>query len=248
MEEPSDPTANARRLARRELPRRFYKAVAVVPHAGGFAVTLDDRLAKTPGGKPLAVPQRALADTLAAEWALQAETIDPATMPLTRLVNAAFDRVAGDMAAVRAEIVRYAGSDLICYRAASPAGLVAAQERQWAPLVAWAAEAFGVRLRLATGVVHVAQDRHLAEAVAKAVAPLDALTLAAVNLAMTLTGSAIIALAVTKGRLAPDAAWAAAHVDEDWQISQWGADETALAVRAARRRDFDAAARVLAAQ
>jgi chaperone required for assembly of F1-ATPase len=209
-------------------------------------VALDGRIAKTPGKKPLAVAPRGVAEALAGEWRAQAGTIDPATMPLTRLINAALDRVAAEMAGVRAEIVKYAGSDLICYRAETPAKLIAAQDAAWSPLVAWAKDALRVRLRLATGVVHVPQDAAVGEAVAAAVAPLDALNLAALHLAMTLTGSAIIALALARGRLTPDQAWAAAHIDEDWQMAQWGTDPTALAARAARRRDFDAAALVLA--
>jgi chaperone required for assembly of F1-ATPase len=154
--------------------------------------------------------------------------------------------VLGEMAAVRAEIVKYAESDLICYRAERPASLVRAQDSQWSPLVAWAEQALGVRLHVATGVVHVPQDRAVGAAVAAAIAALAPLRLAALHLATSLTGSALIALALQWGRLTPDAAWSAAHVDEDRQMSEWGTDAMALAARTARRRDFDAAALVLA--
>jgi chaperone required for assembly of F1-ATPase len=149
------------------------------------------------------------------------------------------------MAAVRADIVKYAGTDLLCYRAEGPAALVAAQDALWSPLVAWVENRLGVRLKLAAGVAHVAQDPRMAEAVAATAASYAPLRLAALHLATTLTGSAMIALALAEARLASDAAWAAAQVDEDWQMAQWGADDLALAARANRRRDFDAAAMVL---
>lgn len=246
MSEASDPMIAAQRLAWRELPKRFYKGVSVAPAEGGFEVRLDGRIVRTPGKNRLVLPTARLADAVAAEWAAQAEVIDPARMPQTRLANVALDRVAADMAAVRTDIVKYAGSDLICYRADAPAGLAAAQDAAWSPVVEWAREALGARLRLAAGVVHVPQEPSVAEAVSKAVAALSPLVLAALHVATSLTGSATIALALLHRRLTPDEAWAAAHVDEDWQITQWGADEMALAARAHRRRDFDAAATVLA--
>ena len=245
MSDKPNPIATAQRLARPEPPRRFYKTAAAGPHAAGFAVLLDGKAALTPARKPLAVADRRVAEALAAEWEAQGERLDPAAMPLTRIVNAAIDRVAGETDAVRAEIVKYAGTDLICYRAEGPASLVAAQAAAWDPLIAWAQEALGVRLTLAEGIVHVAQDESALVAVDAALQPLDALSLAALSTITALTGSAVIALAVLKGRLKVDEAWAAAHVDEDWQLAHWGTDEAALARRAARRREIDAARLIL---
>src|SRR5262249_26722525 len=155
-------------------------------------------------------------------------------MPLTRIVNAAIDRVAAEMAGVRGEIVNYSSSDLVCYRADGPAGLVAAQDQAWAPILDFAREALGVRFMLVEGVVHVTQPSEALAAVERVVAPLDPLALAAVHTVTTLTGSALIALALTRGLVTAEAAWAAAHVDEDWQMSQWGEDQLALQRRAAR--------------
>ena len=186
-----------------------------------------------------------MAEALAAEWQGQGERIDPATMPLTRIANSAIDRVAGEMAPVRAEIVKYAGSDLVCYRGEGPASLVAAQEAAWDPVLAWAREALGARFVLAEGIIAVEQPAESLAAVDTALAGLDPLRLAAVHVVTTLTGSALIALAVLNGALGPEEAWAAAHVDEDWQMEQWGRDEMALARRAARWRDMQAAALIL---
>jgi chaperone required for assembly of F1-ATPase len=233
------------RIGRAPPPKRFYEAATAGPHEAGFAVHLDGRVAKTPAGKPLAVARQEIAAALAAEWAGQGETLDPAAMPLTRLVNSALDGVADEMEAVRADIVRHAGSDLLCYRADGPEGLVARQEEMWAPLLAFAREALGARLKLAEGIMHVEQDEATLDAIARALSGYDALSLAALHTVTTLTGSAVIALAVAHGRASPEDAWAAAHVDEDWQMCQWGYDEEALARREKRWREMQAAGLVL---
>jgi chaperone required for assembly of F1-ATPase len=242
-EDARDPMEAAR--SGRALPKRFYKAAAALPVDGRFAVALDGRIARTPAGKRLAVERLELATALAAEWEAQGETIDPASMPLTRILNAALDRVVGEMAAVRADIVAYAGSDLICYRADEPEGLIDAQNAAWEPMIRWAQEALGVRLNLAEGVMPVAQSPDALAAIASAVEGYDAVALAALHIATTLTGSAILALALARGRLSLAETWDAAHVDEDWQMSLWGVDEIAMARRGERFRDLEAAAFIL---
>ena len=174
-DEPSAPVAGAPRPARRELPRRFYEAAAVTPVGDGFGLTLDGKQAKTPGRNPLVVAESAVAQALAAEWGRQGERIDPATMPLTRIVHSAIDRVAGEMEPVKAEIVKYAGSDLVCYRGEGPESLVAAQEAAWGPVLAWAREALGARFVLAEGIIAVEQPAESLAAVASALADLDPL-------------------------------------------------------------------------
>ena len=188
-----------------------------------------------------------MAEALAAEWGGQGEGIDPATMPLTRIVNAAIDRVADEIAAVRAEILQYAGSDLICYRAEAPEALAATQAMVWDPLVSWAREALGAHLTLAAGVVHVAQPEAVRIAIGRAVTPFDALRLAALSTVTTLTGSAVIALAVARGRLSAEEAWTAALVDEEWEMGQWGRDDAATLARAFRWREMAAAGLILGA-
>lgn len=246
-DKPVDPMESARRGQRPEQARRFYKKAGAGPHENGFALFLDGKMVKTPGRKPLAVANRAIAEALAAEWDEQGERIDPFTMPVTRIVNAAIDRIGGEMAAVRAEIVKYAGTDLVCYRAEAPPSLVGAQDAAWSPLVAWAREALGARFVLATGVVPVRQDDGALAAIARAVAPFNVLPLAALSAVTTLTGSAVIALALARGRLSAEEAWSAAHVDEDWQMSQWGRDEAAILARAFRWREMAASALILQA-
>jgi chaperone required for assembly of F1-ATPase len=248
MSEPKNPAGDAPRLRRPELPRRFYKHAAAAPHESGLALFLDGKVVKTPGRRALVVTSATVAEALADEWERQGDRIDPSTMPLTRIVNAAIDHVAEATQAVRAEIVKYAGSDLICYRAEAPPRLVAAQNAAWDPLVVWAREALGAPLMLAAGVMHVPQPDVASAAIARAVAVYGGLELAALSTVTTVTGSAVIALAVARGRLTAVEAWAAALVDEEWQISQWGRDELAMAARELRWREFEAAALILSTE
>lgn len=243
----SDPISTARRLSRPELPARFYKEATIAANAAGFVVQLDGKTARTPAKNPLAVPTEALAALLAVEWAGQGERIDPATMPMTRIVNAAIDRVANEMPAVRADIVAFAGSDLVSYRAEEPDELIAREAAAWSPLIAWARSALGARFDTVAGVIHRAQHPGTLGAVDRALVGSGPFELAAIHTMTTLTGSAVIALAVAHGRLTAEAAWEAAHVDEDWQMSRWGQDAMAIRRRAARWREMEAAALILKA-
>jgi chaperone required for assembly of F1-ATPase len=228
------------------LPKRFYQEVAVRDEAQGRAsILLDGKPVRTPGKALLILPNREVAEAIAEEWRGQKGEIDPETMPLTRLSNSVIDGVAGREAEVIADIIGYAGSDLICYRAAGPDKLVALQELHWEPIAVWSKSDLGAPLRLAAGVMHVAQAPASLEMIRRRLAGLDAWSLTALHVMTGLTGSVLLALAVALGRLTPEEAWAAAHVDEDFQISQWGEDEEAVQRRDRRWRDFAAAARLL---
>jgi chaperone required for assembly of F1-ATPase len=242
------PTANpieaVRRLTRPALPRRFYGQANVAKDAEAYAVRLDDKAVRTPARRILAAPTLALAQAIAAEWQAQREVIDPATMPLTRLANVVIDGVADRLQPVADEIAKYAASDLLFYRAATPSELVERQQRHWDPVLAWAAEALGVRFATREGVVHVAQSEE-AMAALRAAIPGEAWSLGALHTATTLMGSALLALALARRRLSIEEAWRAAHVDEDWNMEQWGRDALALERRAFRFAELQAAAIVL---
>ena len=227
------------------LPKRFYERVDVENRDGGFALLLDDKPVRTPVKAQLLLPSRALAYAVADEWRGQGERIDPATMPLTRLANSAIDGVAGREQAVISDILAYAGSDLLCYGADGPDGLVEAQRSHWDPVIAWAKSSLGAPLVRSEGVVHVAQPQASLDRLKEVIEDRDPFSLAALHVMTAITGSALLALAVAGGQMTPDEAWKAAHVDEDWQVSQWGEDAEAAARRAARRHDFAAAARLL---
>ena len=242
-----NPMRAARSNMRAEPVRRFYGEVGVREDDGLHVLTLDGRDALTPGRNRLAAASRPLMERVAEEWARQGEALDPADMPVTRLLNAAIDGVSRTMEKTRAEIVAYAGSDLLCYRAEAPESLAERQRLAFDPVLDWAAEVLGARFRLAAGVMHVAQAPEALAAVRSALAAYDdPAALAGLSVATTLTGSALLALAVARGFLTPGEAWAATHVDEDFQNELWGVDEEAQARRAARWREFEAAASAIA--
>jgi chaperone required for assembly of F1-ATPase len=240
----ANPIEAVRRMARPALPRRFYAQANAAKEADGYAVRLDDKAVRTPAHRTLATPTLALAQAIAAEWDAQRKVIDPATMPLTRLANAIIDGVADRLRPVADEIVKYAASDLLFYRAATPAELVQRQQRHWDPVLAWAAEVLGARLAKSEGVIHVAQSEQAMAAIRAAI-PVEPWSLGALHAATTLTGSALLALALAQRRLSIEEAWQAAHVDEDWNMEQWGRDALALENRAARFAELQAAATVL---
>ena len=228
------------------LPKRFYANAAAGPEAaGGYPILLDGRSAKTPGRCLLQLPTRALGEAIAAEWQAQTEAINPALMPLTRLANTAIDGVSGRETDVRLDIVKYSGSDLLCYRAESSEGLVRRQAELWDAVLAWAQTRLGVAFLTASGMMPVQQPLTVTAAFADAVRPLTAFQLTCLHVMTTLTGSAVLALAVLEGQLTAEVAWAAAHVDEDWQIARWGGDAEAETRRARRWTEMQAASRML---
>ncbi|RTL50206.1 MAG: ATPase [Bradyrhizobiaceae bacterium] len=243
---PLDPQEASRKSSRTPLRKRFYEKAAVSETPDGFAVTLDGKPVRTPGRNLLAAPVRAIADTIAAEWNAQGEQIDPMSMPMTRLANSTVDGVSGNTGAVADDIAKYFGSDLLFYRASFPEGLIARQAEHWDPVLRWAADDLGAHFILGEGVMHVAQPDP-AIAAARAALPDDAWRLAAMHVITSLTGSALLALALKHGARSHDQVWAAGHVDEDWNSQQWGEDEEVAQRRASRRRDFEAAAQVLKA-
>jgi chaperone required for assembly of F1-ATPase len=243
---PLDPEEAVRRATRTPRRKRFYAKAGVVESDGGFAVTLDDKPIRTPSGHQVVAPTRDIADAIAAEWEAQRETIDPRTMPLTRLANSVVDAVVDRVDAVTDDVAKYFQSDLLFYRAGHPDALVAREAAHWDPPLFWAADALGAHFILAEGIVHIRQPVS-AVAAARAALPTDPWSIAALHVVTTLTGSALLALALMRGVIDQDQVWAAAHVDEDWNAEKWGVDEEVAARRAARLVDFRAAASVLRA-
>lgn len=242
--EPLDATEAARRAARPQLRRKFYQSVEIAETNDGFVLLLDGRSVRTPAGNLLKLPVRGLGEAVAAEWTAQIEVIDPYSMPLTRLANTIIDGVARQPAPVAEEVKKYLGSDLLYYRADRPAGLVERQSAAWDPILEWAHAQFGARFVLSEGIVFADQPDQSLRRTAEAI-PEDPWRLGAVHVMTTLTGSALIALAVLRGRLNLEEAWKAAHIDEDWNMEQWGQDDLALERRTFRFADMKAAATVV---
>jgi chaperone required for assembly of F1-ATPase len=240
----ANPMEAARRSSRAVQRKRFYADAGVGEADGGYTVTLDGKPTKTPSGRTVIVPARALAEMIAAEWNAQGEFIEPLTMPLTRFANSVVQGVVDQAEAVRDDVAKYFASDLLFYRAGHPEGLVAREATHWDPVLFWARDALGAHFMLAEGVMHVRQP-DAAIAAARGALPGDPWMIAALHVITGLTGSALLALALFHGVINPDQVWAAAHVDEDWNVEKWGVDDEVAARKAAKLVDFNAVAAAL---
>lgn len=222
--------------------KRFYKEVSVAPDKG---VLLDGRPVRTPMRATLTLPNAALAEAVAGEWRAQGEEIDPRSMPLTGLANAAIDHVAADAAGFADNLAAYAESDLLCYRADDQPDLAKRQDAVWNPILDWARGRYDVSFTLVAGIMHQPQPPETIARLKEAVFARDAFALAALSPTVTISGSLIIALAIAEGALEPMAGFDAAHLDELWQAELWGEDALAVQAREARRHDFMVGVRML---
>jgi chaperone required for assembly of F1-ATPase len=214
--------------------KRFWTTTSVVPEADGYGIRLDARAVKTPAKQPLIVPTVAMAEAIAGEWQAQMGRVNPETMPFTRSANSAIDKVTPQFDAVVNLTAAYGASDLLCYRAEGPVELIGLQARKWDPQLVWAQRTYEVELRVTTGIMPIAQPGATVARLHAEVARLTPFQLTAFHDLVALTGSLVLALAVTQGRLTADQAWSLSRVDEDWQISLWGCDEDAAALAAFR--------------
>ncbi len=225
--------------------KRVYKAVTVAEAENGFAVLLDGKTVKSPARRNLCLPNRALAEAVAAEWDAQAEAVDPRSMPLMSLVATTADRVETQRDYVIKTIADYAGSDMLCYRAEEPADLVLRQVESWDPLLDWAADALGARLRVTTGIMPIQQDGAALGAIKGVVAGYEALAMTALHEMTAISGSVVIGLAIAEGHIGAEAGVDAAQLDETFQIEQNGEDEEAMERLAGLRTDLLVAAEFL---
>jgi chaperone required for assembly of F1-ATPase len=226
--------------------KRFWKQATAEAVGGGYTVLLDGRGVKTPARTPLVVPSLALAQALAVEWDAQEGVVNPATMPLTRMANSALDKVAPQFAEVADMLAAYGGHDLLCYRATGPQTLVDRQIAAWTPLLDWAAQSLDAALKVTEGIVPIEQTAASQASLTARVHALSAFELAAFHDLVTITGSLVLALAVTDGRLTLTEAWALARIDEDWQAEVWGSDEDAAENARLKQSALDSAGRFLA--
>jgi chaperone required for assembly of F1-ATPase len=221
------------------LPKKFYK---LATYENGLL--LDGRVAKTPARNPLIAPSQFIGETLAFEWNAQESVINPAKMPLTRLLNSIIDGVLPNPQPTKDEIVKFAGSDLICYRDNSLAEYEALQAAAWDKILLQLRTEIKAEFKTTQAVSFIEQPLVAVKAFETAL-PQDGFKIGAMNVITTLTGSAFIAFALFKGWLSQDEAWKAAHIDEDFQISKWGQDFEAQERRAFRFKDFEAAVLLL---
>ncbi len=237
--------AQARAAMAIEMPKRFYKLVETKKAGDGFQVLLDGRPAKTPAKSPYLLPHEGIAVDMAVEWNAQKTHIVSAKMPLTRLVNSAMDNVGQNRAGVIDEIVGYAETDMLFYRVDSPAELVNLQKAAWDPVLEQFAGEMSAIFTLTDGITHVKQPTQSVSIIRQDIENADEFTLAAMATLTNLTGSVLLPAAFRLGWIDQAALQHAAHVDEDWQISQWGPDDEAEARRAFREHEMAVACRLI---
>ncbi|HEY5721168.1 MAG TPA: ATP12 family protein [Allosphingosinicella sp.] len=225
--------------------KRFYKEVSAARSGSGWSILLDGRPVRTPARNPLDLPTESLAEAVAEEWRAQGDKVDPRSMPLTGLANAAIDRVAPDPRAFARSLALYGESDLLCYRAEGPRPLAERQAEAWDPPLAWARRRFDSEFEVTEGIIHRAQPDSTLDRLGRAVAARDPFALAAMSPLVTISGSLVIALALAEGEIGLDEAWKAATIDEAWQAEKWGEDALAASALEARRAEFEAAWRFL---
>ena len=218
--------------------KRFWKNVVVEATTDGFVVALDGRQIKTPAGLLVALPTRAAAELVAAEWAPSDAPIDPEQMPATRWANSSLDKVSVAMEAVADMLAEYGGSDLLCYRAEAPVPLIERQATLWDQPLKWAETTLNAPLQVTSGIIPVDQPNHSLQNLRNELGRFDAFELAAIHDLVVISGSLILALAVIHGEISADHAWECARVDENWQIEQWGEDEEAATSAAAKRESL----------
>ncbi|MCC6863334.1 MAG: ATPase [Rhodobacteraceae bacterium] len=218
--------------------KRFWKKALVEAVEGGFTIRLDRGFVKTPAKALFVVPTRGLADAIAAEWEAQSGLVKPETMPFTRFANSALDKIVPQFDAVVDMLAAYGSTDLLCYRAIGPDALVERQALAWDPLLDWSAQALDAPLVSSAGVMYLAQQSESLERLHGLVADLDPFQLAAFHDLVSISGSLVLAFAVTRGRLTASEAWALSRIDEAWQVEQWGEDEEAAAFEAVREADL----------
>jgi chaperone required for assembly of F1-ATPase len=228
--------------------KRFYKETAVDLGDGGHRILLDGKPMRTPAKAVLVVPTRALAEAIAAEWGAVPDKADinVSHLPLTRLAATGLDRVTSQRARVIEDTAKYAGSDMLCYRASEPETLVKRQQAIWQPLLDWADARYGARLVIVEGLAFVEQPAVAVARLGEAVATHSDLGLSALYNLTHISGSLIVALAVAEGHLAAADAFAAAQLDELYQIERWGEDPIATKRHEGIRHDIEAGARFLA--
>jgi chaperone required for assembly of F1-ATPase len=208
-------------------PKRFYSAVSVAPMNGGFTVMLDGRTLRGPKGTPTVLPTQALADEVAGEWAGQGEHLQLAAMHATRLANTAIESIPQAREATAQAIADYAASDLLCYFALQPAGLVARQTERWGPILDRAEAELGLRLVRAAGIVHQAQPPETLAKVKAIALAADDFGLTGLAFGAALFGSAVVSIGLMRGWLSGEAAFEASRLDEAWQEEKWGIDDEA---------------------
>jgi chaperone required for assembly of F1-ATPase len=225
--------------------KRFYKTVSVALGEGGFGVLLDGKPVKTPARNLLSLPTEKLANAIAAEWQAQGDEVIATSMPLLRLANSVIDGITKSREGVVDAILRFGENDLLCYRAHQPPELAARQRAGWNPVLDWAQQRFGAQMTVAEGLTHIDQPAEARAALRQALVGLDAFTLGGLHVVASITGSAVLALAVLEGEVSGPKAFALSRIDEAYQAEKWGEDAQAATRATALAHELDKAVELI---
>ncbi len=225
--------------------KRFWTSATVDQVPAGFGIKLDDRPLKTPAKATFQVSSRPLADAIATEWNDLEGEIDPDQLPFTKLCNAAIDNMGRKSDAVVDALTSYSETDLLCYRADTPVGLVERQSQSWDPLLDWLRATHEILMVQTNGILPVEQPAQSVDSFRSWLVKMDSFELMATHDLVMISGSIVIARAVVEGEISPPDGWRASIVDELWQIEQWGDDEEASMARDRKARDFKVAAELM---
>jgi chaperone required for assembly of F1-ATPase len=193
---------------------------------------------QTPAAAEFRLPSRALGEAIAEEWRAQGDRLKPSSAPLTQLAYTAIDQIAGEPAPVINELLGYAGTDLVCYRAEGPESLVQRQQRQWQPLLDDLLRRHNVLLIVHRGVLPRQQPQAALSSLRRLVSAQGAFVLAGLAAAVRACGSLVIGLALSEGALTPGQAFDLSQLDETYQIERWGEDEETVARRRSLRLEI----------
>ena len=222
--------------------QKFYKKSSVESADGSFSILLDGRSVKTPAGNTLAIASERLAREIAREWAAQQDTIEPHTMPLTAMACTMLDRIIPKQAAIKSQLLRFAETDLLCYRAQEPFDLTVRQHAVWQPLIDWAAETYHAPMAVTQGILPISQPQSTLKSLSSAMDRLQDGELAGLSSITAIAGSLIIGLAVIAGRINAEEAFTIVQLDEDFQNERWGTVEEATDRQRVLQREIQSAA------
>jgi len=240
-----DPVQKTQELTKPKKISRFYKKVSVESYDASFCVLLDGKKARTPKKNIIQFPSQTLAEAIADEWDAQGKDIDPFSMPMNRLCNVALDIDDQAIKPLVDELLNFIQTDALIFRSYEPEALVALQEDQWNIIQEYAEDLLEGKIITTKGLSIPDQSDILSENARNILSALSIFELTALHTITTISGSIFIALVLFTQGISSDQAWQAGHLEEDWNIALWGDDEEAQKRRKFRRKEWDAACKVL---
>jgi chaperone required for assembly of F1-ATPase len=193
--------------------KRFYTLVSTRKTDDGYVLQLDGKTVKTPSGQEIAAPTQALADAIVLEWAAQEEKVKPDTMPLTQILTTAIDKIR-DREAITESVMRYLDTDMVCYWAKEPEEIAKRQKEVWGRWIKWFEEHYEVPLYTTKKIDAIKQDPEAHKRAWNYIESLDAYYFTVLHIMTSLSGSLVMALALSEGDITVDELFQASYLEE----------------------------------